>query len=234
MRRLISLTLAGLAVPMALHAQKVAAKSAASIDPGMNRAQVVAALGEPYSTRNKGSFTYLMYRNGCEKSCGMSDLVVLDSDKVVDAVFRSGERHYSGTSSSPHMVSADEAEKIGGDSTKGTHTAKARMASTKANDAATPSKPANPPKLKIAPSPTAPAVKQTAAPVKPVKDTMAKAAKPSAAAKSAPATDAKAPAKTDAKAPASKPLVKTTPPSPPSPVKPDTATKKPEPKKPGD
>ena len=34
-------------------------------------------------------FTYLLYRNGCEKKCGMNDLVVLDSGKVVDAVFRS-------------------------------------------------------------------------------------------------------------------------------------------------
>lgn len=206
MRKFISLALAGLAVPMALHAQKVAGKSSASIDPGMNRAQVVAALGEPYSTRNKGSFTYLMYRNGCEKSCGMSDLVVLDSDKVVDAVFRSGERRYSGTSSSPHMISADEAAKIGGDSTKGPRTAKMRIAPPKANDAAAPTKPATPPKLKTAPASVAPAVKQTGAPAKASKDTAAKARKPSAPVKAAPA-------------PATKP---------------DSATKKPETKKPGD
>jgi len=36
----------------------------------------------------------------------MSDLVVLDSDKVVDAVFRSSARRYSGTSSSPKMLTA--------------------------------------------------------------------------------------------------------------------------------
>ncbi len=77
-----------------------------TIDPGMTRAQVVAKLGEPMSTRTYDGHTYLLYKNGCERSCGMSDLVVLDSDKVVDAVFRSNARRYSGTSSSPRMILA--------------------------------------------------------------------------------------------------------------------------------
>ena len=50
-------------------------------------------------------------RNGCEKKCGMNDLVVLDSGKVVDAVFRSSDRKYTGTSSSPHMITEPEARK---------------------------------------------------------------------------------------------------------------------------
>lgn len=83
----------------------------ASIDPGMSRDQVVAKLGEPLSSRSYQDFTYLLYHNGCEKACGMSDLVVLDSGKVVDAVFRSKDRHYTGTSSSPHMIPAPEARK---------------------------------------------------------------------------------------------------------------------------
>jgi SmpA/OmlA family protein len=83
----------------------------ATIDPGMSREQVVAKLGEPLSTRSYDGHTYLLYRNGCEKKCGMNDLVVLDSGKVVDAVFRSGNRKYSGTSSSPRMISAAEARK---------------------------------------------------------------------------------------------------------------------------
>ncbi len=58
-----------------------------TIDPGMTATQVVAKLGQPLSTRSFQSFTYLFYRNGCEKKCGMNDLVVLDSGKVVDAVF---------------------------------------------------------------------------------------------------------------------------------------------------
>lgn len=76
-----------------------------TIDPGMTQAQVVAKLGEPLSTRTYDGHTYLLYKNGCERSCGMSDLVVLDSDKVVDAIFRSNARRYSGTSSSPRMLS---------------------------------------------------------------------------------------------------------------------------------
>jgi hypothetical protein len=82
-----------------------------TIDPGMTREQVVAKLGEPLSARSYDGHTYLLYRNGCEKKCGMNDLVVLDSGKVVDAVFRSHARKYSGTSSSPHMISAIDARK---------------------------------------------------------------------------------------------------------------------------
>ncbi len=77
-----------------------------TIDPGMTQAQVVAKLGEPLSTRTYDGHTYLLYKNGCERSCGMSDLVVLDSGKVVDAIFRSNARRYSGTSSSPRMILA--------------------------------------------------------------------------------------------------------------------------------
>ena len=86
----------------------------ATIDPGMTREQVVAKLGEPLSARSYDGHTYLLYRNGCEKKCGMNDLVVLDSGKVVDAVFRSQGRKYSGTSSSPRMISAVEARKGAG------------------------------------------------------------------------------------------------------------------------
>jgi SmpA / OmlA family len=83
----------------------------AKIDPGMTKDQVVASLGEPLSARSRNGFTYLLYQNGCEKKCGMHDLVVLDSGKVIDAVFRSTSREYSGTSSSPRMISQPEAKK---------------------------------------------------------------------------------------------------------------------------
>jgi hypothetical protein len=83
----------------------------ASIDPGMTRTQVVERLGQPLSSRSFESFTYLLYKNGCEKKCGMNDLVVLDSGKVVDAVFRSAARKYTGASSSPKMIDADAAKK---------------------------------------------------------------------------------------------------------------------------
>ena len=76
----------------------------ATIDPGMTREQVVAKLGEPLSARTFDGHTYLLYRNGCEKKCGMNDLVVLDDGKVSDAIFRSPGRRYSGASSSPTGV----------------------------------------------------------------------------------------------------------------------------------
>jgi hypothetical protein len=86
---------------------------AAKIDPGMTKDQVVAKLGEPLSVRSRNSFTYLLFRNGCEKKCGMNDLVVLDSGKVIDAVFRASNREFTGTSSSPRMITEPEANKKG-------------------------------------------------------------------------------------------------------------------------
>jgi hypothetical protein len=94
-----------------LFASPVAAQQPATIDPGMTRAQVVAKLGEPLSSRAFDGFTYLLYKNGCEKKCGMNDLVVLDSGKVVDAVFRAPGRRYTGTSSSPRMISMADANR---------------------------------------------------------------------------------------------------------------------------
>ncbi|MGH7617216.1 MAG: hypothetical protein ACREPM_08320 [Gemmatimonadaceae bacterium] len=85
-----------------------------TIDPGMSREQVMAKLGEPLSARTYDGHTYLLYKNGCEKTCGMNDLVVLDSGKVVDAVFRAPDRKYSGTSSSPRMISQAEARRGNG------------------------------------------------------------------------------------------------------------------------
>jgi hypothetical protein len=72
-----------------------------TIDPGMTKQQVIERLGKPATVRTFQGTTYLLYSNSCGKSCGMQDLVVLDGDAVVDAVFRSPNRHYTGTSSSP-------------------------------------------------------------------------------------------------------------------------------------
>ncbi len=87
----------GLTIAVSASAQEVER----SIDPGMSKAQVIERLGPPAAVRSFDSTTYLLYANGCERSCGMQDLVVLDNDSVVDAVFRSPLRHYTGTSSSP-------------------------------------------------------------------------------------------------------------------------------------
>lgn len=109
MRMLVALSAVVLAMP--LHAQE----RAGAIDPGMTADQVIAKFGEPATTRTFGSITYLMYKNECEKKCGMSDLVVLDSGVVVDAVFRSPNHFYTGHSSSPDMITADDARKGVGD-----------------------------------------------------------------------------------------------------------------------
>ncbi len=93
-----------------------AAAQARTIDPGMTRAQVEERLGPPLTTRTTGASTFLFYHNGCERKCGMHDIVVLDSDRVTDAVFRSSERHYSGASSSPEAIPAAVAK--GGSATK--------------------------------------------------------------------------------------------------------------------
>jgi hypothetical protein len=98
MRRLIVSAL--LCVPAALVAQE----STRTVSPGMNRTQVIAALGAPATERTASEYTYLFYRNSCGRACGMNDLVVLRSDSVVDAIFRSPERHYAGTSSSPAPI----------------------------------------------------------------------------------------------------------------------------------
>ena len=97
-RPLMIIAAMALAVPLA------AQDAAAVIDPGMTRAEVVERLGKPINERKSGEHVYLFYRNGCEKTCGMNDLVVLDDGKVSDAIFRSAGRRYSGTSSSPTGV----------------------------------------------------------------------------------------------------------------------------------
>lgn len=99
MRRMVSLSLlVGIAVSAGVvHAQE----SVAVVDPGMSKSQVIERLGQPASERSRGEHTYLFFQNGCERECGMSDLVMLRADTVIDAIFRSTQRRYSGTSSSP-------------------------------------------------------------------------------------------------------------------------------------
>lgn len=95
---------------MAAAAPLAAQDAAATVDPGMTRAEVVDRLGKPLNERKTGDHTYLYYRNGCEKTCGMNDLVILEGDKVTDAIFRSPNRHYSGNSSSPVGVKPGRSE----------------------------------------------------------------------------------------------------------------------------
>jgi hypothetical protein len=98
MRRSIVLSL--LCLPTMLLAQQ----TERSISPGMTRAEVVAALGAPATLRTASEFTYMFYPNSCGRECGMNDLVILKHDSVTDAIFRSPNRHYTGTSSSPEQT----------------------------------------------------------------------------------------------------------------------------------
>lgn len=87
-----------------LSAPAFAQQAANTVSPGMTKTQVIAALGTPITSRTSDSMTYVFYRNTCGKTCGMNDLVVLKKDSVIDAIFRSPERHYTGTSSSPAPI----------------------------------------------------------------------------------------------------------------------------------
>lgn len=140
----------------------------ATIAPGMSRAQVVAALGQPAIARTASEFTYLFYQNECGKRCGINDLVVIRGDSVIDAIFRSPTRHYSGSSSSPAAVSqADAARKRPGAATNMPMPARAKSdASSSAADSARPRRvppaaasdirpsiPLNPPAVRPSPAP---------------------------------------------------------------------------------
>jgi hypothetical protein len=80
-----------------------------SIDSGMTRAEVIERFGAPSGERSRGEHSYLFYANGRERSVGMSDIVILQSGRVVDAVLRHPARRYTGTSSSPVAISSRDA-----------------------------------------------------------------------------------------------------------------------------
>ena len=96
--------IAGLTAGGAAPAGAQSPTQSVSVDPGMTRDQVIERLGEPSEESHAGSFTYLMYDNECGQKCGMDDLVILERGMVTDAIFRSGKRTYTGTSSSPRPL----------------------------------------------------------------------------------------------------------------------------------
>jgi outer membrane protein assembly factor BamE (lipoprotein component of BamABCDE complex) len=135
------------------HAAVLSAQGARTISPGMSRAKVVAALGAPTTERTVAEFRYLFYQNACGKACGMNDLVVLKNDSVVDAIFRSSSRHYTGTSSSPAPVSAkDAADRAPSSGAAKSSSGTIRMKPPSQPNDARPSIPKNPPT--VAPAPT--------------------------------------------------------------------------------
>ncbi|MEP6992099.1 MAG: outer membrane protein assembly factor BamE [bacterium] len=136
----------------------LAQSASRTVAPGMRRAQVVAALGEPGIARTVGEDTYLFYTNSCGRRCGMHDLVVLHRDSVVDAIFRSPNRHYTGRSSSPTAVSPNAAAHARADAAgepmkvkKDSVSRPTRMRPGPPNDTR-PSIPVNPPIVKPAPT----------------------------------------------------------------------------------
>lgn len=72
-----------------------------TVAPGMTERDIYALWGAPAAVRRAGEHTYLYFRNGCEKTCGTMDLVILQNGQVIDAVVRWPGHGYSGESSSP-------------------------------------------------------------------------------------------------------------------------------------
>jgi len=72
-----------------------------TIAPGMAERDVISLWGPPMGVRQMGDYTYLHYPNGCERSCGTDDVVILQNGQVVDAIVRWPGHGYSGQSSSP-------------------------------------------------------------------------------------------------------------------------------------
>ena len=152
MRRSIVLLLA-LILPTALAAQR----RTNTVSPGMSRARVIAALGAPSTARTVGEFQYLFYVNSCGKRCGMNDLVILRRDSVIDAIFRSDTRRYTGTSSSPMAISEKDAAERGPTNRPPTRSpGTTRMTPPLTPNDARPSIPTNPPTLAPSPSKTPP------------------------------------------------------------------------------
>lgn len=72
-----------------------------TVAPGMTERDVYSLWGAPVAVRRAAEYTYLYFPNGCEKTCGTLDLVILENGQVVDAIVRWPGHGYSGESSSP-------------------------------------------------------------------------------------------------------------------------------------
>ncbi len=70
-----------------------------TVKPGMTRAEVVAAWGEPYAERTRGAYMYMSFKSDCLPACGTHDVVTLKDGKVIDAIARSSNHKYDGSSS---------------------------------------------------------------------------------------------------------------------------------------
>jgi hypothetical protein len=99
---MVALLLLGLPLQRAAaQATSPAGGSVATIRPGMTEAEVRATWGKPVIARSRGAYTYLFYENGCLRTCGTYDVVMLEGGQVVDAIVRGSGHRYDGVSSSP-------------------------------------------------------------------------------------------------------------------------------------
>jgi hypothetical protein len=173
MRRYIVSAL--LVAPTLLFAQ------ARTVAPGMTRSQVVAALGEPATARTASEYSYLFYPNACGKACGMNDLVILRGDSVVDAIFRSPDRHYTGVSSSPTQVQPRTSAKPAPKKKAAAKTAPKTAAKTPASTEKTATTPATKPKQMTPPkeaNDARPSIPANPTPMKPAPSTTPATTKP--------------------------------------------------------
>ncbi len=72
-----------------------------TVEPGWTAEDVISVWGEPVTDRSSGVWTFLYFRNGCERACGTFDVVILERNQVVDAIVRGRGHTYAGISSSP-------------------------------------------------------------------------------------------------------------------------------------
>jgi hypothetical protein len=96
----IALILAATAL-LALGAPAARAQDVKTIRPGMTEAEVRSSWGDPVTNRKAGDFAYLFYQNGCLRTCGTYDVVILQGGQVIDAIARAKDHAYDGVSSSP-------------------------------------------------------------------------------------------------------------------------------------
>ncbi len=72
-----------------------------TVQPGWSAEDVVSVWGNPVLERSAGDWTYMYFRNGCERACGTYDVVILERNQVMDAIVRGTGHTYAGVSSSP-------------------------------------------------------------------------------------------------------------------------------------
>ncbi len=72
-----------------------------TVQPGWSAEDVVSVWGNPVLERSASDWTYMYFRNGCERACGTYDVLILERNQVVDAIVRGTGHTYAGVSSSP-------------------------------------------------------------------------------------------------------------------------------------